>query len=81
MSSQASRQIRSIVGDNIYAARDARRLSQSKLAAELGMNSIAVSRWERGKTLPDPVATMPRLAEALGVEIGWLYTDHGRKAA
>ncbi len=81
MSSQGSRHIKSIVGGNIRAARDAKKLTQLQLATALDMDPIAVSRWERGITLPDAIATMPRLAAALDVEIGWLYTDHGRAAA
>jgi len=81
MSSQVHRHTKSIVAENIKAARDAKGLKQREVAVALGMDSISVSRWERGKSLPDPVATMPRLAELLGVDVGWIYTDHERSAA
>lgn len=81
MSSQAHRHTKTIVGENIKAAREVKKLTQRQVAGALGMDAMAVSRWERGKVLPDPVATMPRLADVLGVEIGWLYTDHERSAA
>ncbi len=81
MSSQGARQIKSIVGGNIRTARKAKKLTQVQLAAALNMDPIAVSRWERGSNMPDAVATVPRIAEALGVEIAWLYTDHERRAA
>ena len=81
MPRHGSRHIKSIVGDNVRAARMARGMTQRDLAAELGMDAMAVSRWERGRVMPESVATMPRLAAALDVPIGWLYTDHEEEAA
>jgi transcriptional regulator with XRE-family HTH domain len=77
MSSQPARQIKHIVGGNIRAARDDLGLTQHTLAARLGMASghTAVGRWERGVVLPSP-ATFAKLADVLGCDISWLYTDH-----
>ena len=82
MSSQATRQIRSIVGDNIKVARDELELTQHGLAALLGMASghTAVSRWERGVVMP-ATSTLTRIADVLGRDIHWFYTDHDREAA
>lgn len=81
MSSQATRQIRSIVGDNIKAARDAKGLKQRELGALVnGMEAIAVSRWERGVVLPTTV-NLVRLAEVLERDVSWFYTDHESVAA
>jgi transcriptional regulator with XRE-family HTH domain len=82
MSSQATRQIKHIVGENIRAARDASGMTQHVLAAALGMASghTAVGRWERGLVLPSP-ATFSRIADVLGRDISWFYTDHDREAA
>ncbi len=46
-------------------------LTQSQLAAHLAVTDKAVSRWETGRGFPDP-ATLPALAEALGVSIAEL---------
>lgn len=81
MSSQVHRHTKTVVAENIRAARVAKGLTQRQVSEALGMDAMAVSRWERAKVLPDPVGTMPRLAHVLGVEVGWLYTDHERSAA
>lgn len=39
-----------------------------------------ISRWERGRVTPS-VVNLESLANALGVTVGWLYTDHDRSAA
>lgn len=76
MTRQASRQIKSIVGANIRAARDEAGLTQRELAARVNdMDSIAVSRWERGKVIPSATSIVT-LAEVLGHDVAWFYTDH-----
>jgi transcriptional regulator with XRE-family HTH domain len=45
------------VGDRLRTARRSVGLTQKQLADELGVESITVSRWERGVTTP----TLPRL--------------------
>ena len=41
------------LGKNIYALRRERGVTQEELAAELGVTAAAVSKWEKGNTLPD----------------------------
>lgn len=55
-------------GAFIAQRRKARGLTQSQLAAHLAVTDKAVSRWECGRGFPDP-ATLPALAEALGVTV------------
>jgi transcriptional regulator with XRE-family HTH domain len=82
MSSQGTRQIKTIVGDNIRFARDESGLTQQALAQALGAlaGGAAVSRWERGLVLPSPT-TFARLADVLGRDISWFYIDHEKEAA
>ncbi len=76
MSMQATRHIKSIVGANIRAARDGAGLTQRELGALVnGMESINVSRWERGQVIPS-ATSMVALADALNRDVGWFYTDH-----
>lgn len=76
MSRQATRHIKSIVGGNIRVARDAAGLTQRQLGALVNdMDSINVSRWERGQVMPSP-GSLVALAEALGQPVAWFYTDH-----
>ena len=42
--------------------------TQKNIADELGITDKAVSKWERNLALPD-IATIPKLAELLGVSV------------
>jgi len=50
------------VGGRLRTARRSVGLTQKQLAAELGVESITVSRWERGVTAPS-LARLRRIAE------------------
>lgn len=54
--------------------RQARRLSVAELALGTQVNRDAVHKWEAGKRRPT-VATLRRLAVALGVELTELLTE------
>ena len=41
------------VGNNILNLRKQKNITQEELAAELGVTAAAVSKWEKGYTLPD----------------------------
>ena len=43
------------IGAFIARRRKEKKLTQAKLASYLGITDRAVSKWERGKGLPDPV--------------------------
>lgn len=47
------------VGERLRTARRVAGLTQKQLAAELGVEAITVSRWERGVTIP----SLPRLRQ------------------
>lgn len=55
-------------GRRIRAARDARGWRQEDLATRMDVRAITVSRWERGRFLPE-VADFRRLADILGVSM------------
>jgi len=67
------------VGRNIRDARDAKDWTQRKLAAELGVDIRAVSRWERGGIMPSTKNLM-RLAELLDRDPSWFYAERERVA-
>lgn len=72
--------IRSTVGANIARLRGAAKMSQRALAAEIGMDQISVSRWERGKVMPRP-ETLDQIARVFDIEVGLLYLHHDLKRA
>jgi transcriptional regulator with XRE-family HTH domain len=53
------------LGDRIRSARAAKGWKQKHLAAQLEVEPITVSRWERGATTPD-LDVLGRVAEATG---------------
>ena len=54
------------LGKNICELRKAKGVTQEELAAELGVTAAAVSKWEKGSTLPD-VLMVCALADHFGV--------------
>ena len=54
------------LGKNIFELRRARGVTQEELAGELGVTAAAVSKWEKGSTLPD-VLMVCALADWFGV--------------
>jgi transcriptional regulator with XRE-family HTH domain len=53
------------VGDRLRTARRSAGLTQKQLADDLGVESVTVSRWERGVTTPS-LPRLRRVAELTG---------------
>jgi transcriptional regulator with XRE-family HTH domain len=68
------------VAANIRFARIEADLTQAQLAAALGIEPMAISKWERGLHTPSD-NNLFALGERLSRDIGWFYTEHTRKAA
>ncbi len=60
-------------GMRVYRLRTARRLTQRRLGAMIGVSDKAVSRWETGTAIPAS-ALLGRLAAALGTTVDTLLT-------
>jgi transcriptional regulator with XRE-family HTH domain len=58
------------LGERIRSARAAKGWKQKHLAAEVEVEPITVSRWERGATTPD-LDVLGRVAEATGLPVGY----------
>jgi len=68
--------LKNIIADNIVLLRKEKGLTQAQLAERLNYSDKAVSKWERGESLPD-VAVLKSLAEILGVTVDYLLeSDH-----
>lgn len=59
-----------IIGNKITEARKQINISQAQLAERLFISSQAVSKWERGESMPD-IITFNRLSEILGVDLNY----------
>jgi uncharacterized protein YjbI with pentapeptide repeats len=57
-----------IIGGKIAALRKERGLSQTQLAERLSLSPQAVSKWERGESLPD-IVTLDRIAAICGTDL------------
>ncbi len=56
------------VGKQIASLRNAKGLTQADLGERIGVSFQAVSKWERGETLPD-TAILPSLASVLETSV------------
>lgn len=69
------------LGERIIELRTASGLSQNQLAKRMDVSRQAVSKWETGQSLPDPIK-MIHLAEVLDTDIEYLTTgrrNYGRR--
>ena len=66
--------IKARIGSNIAERRKRAGLTQAGLAERLNYSDKAVSKWERGESVPD-VLTMMQLAELFGVRVDDLLQD------
>ena len=66
--------LKSQLGANIVSYRKQHRLTQAGLAEKLNYSDKAVSKWERGESIPD-VLTLVQLAEVFGVTVNDLLID------
>lgn len=62
------------IGNNIAAYRKRENLTQAELAEKLNYSDKAISKWERGESVPD-VITMAQLAELFGISVDGLLAD------
>ena len=65
---------RTVVGERIRQARADRGWKQKNLAAEVSVEPITVSRWERGATTPD-LDVLRLVAEATGKPLSFFVSD------
>lgn len=70
--------LKQTIAQNLAACRRAAGLTQLQLAEKLNYSDKAVSKWERGESLPD-VAVLYELAQLYGVTLDYLVTEHADK--
>ena len=67
-------QLKQLIGKNITAHRKRCGLTQAALAEKLNYSDKAVSKWERGESVPD-VITLAQLAGQFEISVNDLITD------
>ena len=68
-------QIKSTISKNITALRLAKGITQIELGEMLNYSDKAVSKWERGESIPD-VTVLYRISEIFGVTLDYLVHPH-----
>ena len=65
-------EIRQNIAVNISVMRNAAGLTQAQFAEKLNYTDKAISKWERGESVPD-IAVLWKIADMFGVTTDWLY--------
>lgn len=68
-------ELKDIIADNLINLRKANKLTQLELAEKLNYSDKAISKWERGESLPD-IVILKQLADMYGVNIDYIITKH-----
>ena len=66
--------LKAILGSNIASYRKRERLTQAGLAEKLNYSDKAVSKWDRGESMPD-VLTVVQIAELFKISVNDLLAD------
>ncbi len=70
--------IRQLIGINICELRKSKKMTQADLAQMLNYSDKAISRWEKGNTLPD-IDILLKICDIFGVQFEYLITDNTDK--
>ena len=71
-------ELRFIIGKNIYELRCNSGLTQLELAEKLHYSDKAVSKWEKGDSIPE-ISTLISIAELFEVSLDYLVNEHTEK--
>ena len=72
-------ELKLIIAKNIAELRKNNHLTQAEFAEKLNYSDKAVSKWERGESVPD-IATMKIIADMFGVNVDYLLEEDHTKA-
>lgn len=73
------KELKDIIADNLITLRKANKLTQLELAEKLNYSDKAISKWERGESLPD-IVILKQLADMYGVSSDYILTEHTEEA-
>ena len=68
-------ELKNVIADNLINLRKSNKLTQLELAEKLNYSDKAISKWERGESLPD-IIILKQLAEMYGVSVDYILTEH-----
>lgn len=68
-------ELKKIVAKNITALRTAKGMTQLELGTEISYSDKAISKWERGESIPDAFVLL-KLSRIFGCTVDYLLTEH-----
>ena len=68
--------LKDIIAQNIIDLRKQNRWTQAELADKLNYSDKAISKWERGESIPE-VSTLKQIADIFGCTVDLLLTENG----
>ena len=71
-------ELKTIIADNLTTLRKANKLTQLELAEKLNYSDKAISKWERGESLPD-IIILKQLADMYEINIDYILTEHSEE--
>lgn len=79
VSNTATIEIKQVIAKNLSELRKKNNMTQFELAEKLNYTDKAVSKWERGESVPD-IAVLKEIASIFSVTVDYLITDdHSEK--
>lgn len=72
--------LKQILAKNITSLRQSRKMTQLDLAEKLNYSDKAISKWERGESIPD-VTVLKSIADLFGVTLDYLLEEDHTAAA
>ncbi len=72
---QTAEETRNAISSNIASLRVANKLTQAELAEKLSYSDKAISKWERGDSLPE-ICVLKQISQMFDVSLDWLTTPH-----
>lgn len=70
--------LKNIIADNINDLRKKKGMTQAELAEKLNYTDKAVSKWERGESVPD-IGVLKAIADLFGVSLDYLVSEFHEK--
>ncbi len=71
-------ELKNIIADNLISLRKANKLTQLELAEKLNYSDKAISKWERGESLPD-IVILKQLADMYAVGVDYFLVAHSEE--
>ena len=73
-------ELKKIVAANLTALRTAKGMTQLELGEMISYSDKAISKWERGESIPDALVLL-KLSRIFGCTVDYLLTEHSEEEA